>query len=243
MSFFEDNRCAQDETRMIGLELEHAFSFLAESRSGFVRAAADWLQYFDDPIDLLFALTGRTGQALGPWETFRFCALLGLTPHTAVAELAQDVLSEPLSLRFDAAPIAQAFAVAHAADCYPALNTHTAGALVDVLTRHLIEKTPETPFIAAALVAIAKVTGDTHAQAIGRCSALLADEQNLGIAPAMLEAAVLAGEHNLCALALDALAREQREDGGAASLYEHQILRGYVTLRAIALQLRLARKK
>ena len=102
------------------MDLPLALQFLDASSSRMIGLARSWMETREEPIDLLFVLSREVGQALGPWETFRLCALLGLTPAHAVHELGLDVLSEPVAASpRQLPPVAEAFAIAHARATWP----------------------------------------------------------------------------------------------------------------------------
>lgn len=102
------------------MDLNSALRFLDSSASRLIALARSWMDTREEPIDLLFVLSREVGQALGPWETFRLCALLGLTPAHAVRELGLDVLAEPVTATCPhLPPVSEAFAVAQARAAWP----------------------------------------------------------------------------------------------------------------------------
>lgn len=116
------------------MDLELALRFLDASHSRLIALARAWMDTREEPIDLLFVLSREVGQALGPWETFRLCALLGLTPAHAVRELGLDVLAEPVSASAGRLPpVAEAFAVAHARATWPQEEAPYATHICDAL--------------------------------------------------------------------------------------------------------------
>lgn len=217
-----------------------ALAFLAQSRSPFLRLAGEWLDRFDDPGELLVVLSGDVGQHLGPWDTFRHCALLGLFHSAAVRALGLDVLSEPLDAGGHPPPIAPALALAWARDRWPEEPAPHAARYLQALGERADGQIPDA-LVAAAELALAHPAGAApddgvfHA-ALARCGAALEGETAAALAVPIWEAAVLAGSpQGLDALAARAAAAGQEADGGLRGLDPHPILRGFVTLRAVGL--------
>ena len=102
---------------------QSASAYLASSESAFIRHGHQWLMHWEDPTDVLFALAGDTGQSLGPFDTFRICAILGLGPASAVRDLGHEILNEPPDQSHrPQQTIAHALALAHAHDLWPKEN-------------------------------------------------------------------------------------------------------------------------
>ncbi len=214
---------------MSGLDKERALAFLDRSRSAFLREAATWLRTFDDNADVLMLLSGDVGQQFGPWETFRFCALLGLGSSGAVQELALDVLAEPPSPR--GVPLAAAFAVAHAKE----LTVDADAPYWDAFVERLREAASNDDSAAFGIACARLALQDAEARL----------DPNEILLPAFaplstlaLEAALGRGHDDVAAAALNALATGQDDEGAAAAEARHPVLRGLVTLRALALQAR-----
>lgn len=210
-----------------------ALSFLDASRSRFVREASQWLQTFDDSADVLFSLSGDVGQKMGPWETFRFCALLGLSASSAVQELARDVLSEtPPSMR--APPIAATFAWVHACEIIGDDEAEE--------NRPLFERALANAEVASEDVAFAR---DCAFFALGNIANRPSDDvvKSAALAPfasLALEAALGRKDSALADAALASLGAHQAADGAVASEAKHPVLQAMTTLRAVALEGRYA---
>jgi|GEM_PF-2333676 len=218
-----------------------ALSFLSSSRSRFLQHAADWLDDFNDPVDVLFMLSQQTGQALGPWETARFCALLGLTPSAPVQEHLQDVLVEPVDGE-TSPPVAAAMALAHAKDVFVDADTPYAQDLVVALDAGRDKPNVAPCVVDAALLALCHARGalphdDIEAAALRSLPGYL--QQHPAYATTVLEAAVLANAVDLQAAALDVLGQEQTDAGAICGEERHPIRQGFITLRAVALVKRL----
>ena len=225
-----------------GLDVERALTFVRQTPSRFLSLAADWLTRFDDPVDLLFALCGPAGQALGPWETFRFCALLGLHPAKAVRELALDVLAEPLDATRPAPPIAPAIAIAHAA----ALDLDAPAAFAEV-ARDRLARPRDAHLAPPGAVACAQLML-THAQGPApdagcytKSRAMILDALDDGesaLSALAFEAALLSDDQPLATRAQTHLASAQQPDGGLLAWQRKRVLRAYATLRVLALIMR-----
>lgn len=218
---------------MSGLDRAAAIAFLNASRSRFVREASQWLQTFDDSADVLFSLSGDVGQKFGPWETFRFCALLGLSGSAAVQELARDVLSEtPPSMR--APPIAATFAWVHASEIIADDDAHE--------NRPLFERALARAEVSSEDVAFAR---DCAFFALGNAANRPADasvtsKEFAPLATLALEAALGRDDAPLAEAALASLGAHQAADGSVACEAKHPALRAMTTLRAVALEGRYA---
>ena len=147
------------------MDLSLALRFLDSSSSRMIGLARSWMETREEPIDLLFVLSREVGQALGPWETFRLCALLGLTPAHAVRELGLDVLHEPVvSSRQHLPPVAEAFAIAHARATWPQEPSPYAAFVCDCLCEADEESTNSYAIAAAAMAsALASTTASEQA--------------------------------------------------------------------------------
>ena len=217
-----------------------AHRFLAASRSRFVRIALEWLTTWEDPVDVLFALSGDVGQAFGPWDTFRYCALLGLAPAKAVRELGLDVLAEPVEApRF--APVSEAFALAHARATWPEEAAPWAASTLAALRERPCGTAHPAALAAAALalVSVDPSSPEDEVDAAGHALEVACGrdpEEASSAAAEVLEGAALAGRR-LPAAAADAVARlaraAQRDDGGLAAASEARLLRELATLRAL----------
>lgn len=226
------------ESAPAGLDVERALSFLRTSRSSFVRAAAGWLSDFADPVDVLLMLSGDVGQRLGPWETFRFCAVLGLEPTPQVRELGLDVLAEPME-EDDVPPIAQGVAIAWASSLWPAEAAPFAVSTREALTARRDHPRGHPALVAGALLGLAAPSGAApEAAAFALARGALVDAASTEVAGPVLEAAHLCGDPAVLTQALELVERSQQPDGGLLALGGHDALRGFSTLRALGVTLR-----
>jgi hypothetical protein len=213
------------------VDYDRALAFLQRSRSGLVRTAAEWLVEYDDPVELLFVLSRDTADAMGPYETFRYASLLGLTRARAVHELGLDVLAEPLD---DAPtpPVPHAFALAHARRAFPDEEAPYAGEVFDALKAREARGFHEG-LVAAARVAAAWAAGldaEGEARAV---EVLLEAEDGVQVAATAFEALHLAGLDTSSALAR--VTEGQQDDGGLTALSRNDVIRGLTTLRVMCL--------
>jgi hypothetical protein len=223
-------------------KLSAALKFLEESHSSFFQVTADWLRTLQDPSDVVLALSREVGEAIGPWETFRFCALLGLAESPAVKDLGLDVLEEGLDPDDSSPPLAQAFAIAHAHLAYPAEAAPHAPAVLSALSGDAPEGVPGF-LLAAAQVALTGPSGicrdDAYfARAQAVCMGALEGEEAGVASPSILEACLLGGvgpKERLSRLAREALGAAQQPDGGFVALAKNRLVRAFVTARAVAL--------
>lgn len=230
--------CPRGETMV---QLSSALSFLETCRSDFVAAGASWLRDRQDPGEVLIVASGPLSSTLGPWETYRMLAALGLDGAGSVRELALDVLAEPYegSMR---PPVAQALAIAWAHRAHPAEEAVGAEAVLAAL-KSADDPAVPAPLLDAALLALTGPRGPcdddaVYARAMGGCSRALETERAPIWAIAVLEACLTGGPdsaHTLSKTARRTLADAQEEDGGFPSLTRHHIVRGMVSLRAVAL--------
>jgi hypothetical protein len=230
-----------------GFDVEKAAHALAESGSRFCAHAADWLVHMDDPVALLLVLTKETGPALGPWATFRWCALLGLSPSVAVRGLAADVASEapdhPLSA------VDAAFAKAHVKDLYGDLTVEHVDTVVDMLAR---TDNDDVPVARLALANAGLAPSESSFAAL--IDATWSSEHAVRAAGPVLEALLLvapvARQQELVARAVHMLAESQDESGlvvvsgrARGDRASDRSANRFVTLRALALTTRLARER
>jgi hypothetical protein len=224
--------------------LSAALDFLDSTGSPFFMATAQWLRDLNDPSEVLIALSREVGDAIGPWETFRYCALLGLGESPAVRELGLDVLDEELDPSDPTPPLAQALAIAHAKLAYPQEDAPHAEAVLLALGQRQGDDGEIPPFlIGAAMVALSGPGGAARddalfAQAQATCIAALEGEAAPVACPTILEACLLGGvgpKEKLSRLARETLGRAQQADGGFVALADNKLVRGFVTARAVAL--------
>lgn len=221
-----------------------AARFLEQSRSRFLREAGQWLVALDDPADVLILLSGDVGQHLGPWDCFRHCALLGLHHSAAVKSLALDVLSEEPDPG-DGPPIAPAFAVAWAHDRFPEEDAPFAEGLLAMLqATHDDARVPKALNHAAQL-ALCGPSGaaadELRAEVIEAAidEHLLGDDQSsIALAVPVWEAAVVSGASSALAMSRELAIVGQQADGGLTALSDNVLLRGFATLRGLALEQR-----
>jgi hypothetical protein len=217
------------------IDLEAARAFLAKSRSGLLREAVRWLYERDDPVDLLFILSRDTADAMGPWDTFRYAALLGLTTAGPVRELGLDVLAEPLDEGDRLPPLHHALALAWAKRRFPDAAAPHAAAVLAALRDRPASSAPPALLLAAELALLPLVhepTAETSARLLG----LVAADDGPGVATTALEALVLAGAgEEARAKASQRMADGQQDDGGLAAPVQNVIVRGLTTLRALCL--------
>lgn len=222
-------------------DADAANRFLAQSRSPFLRDAAAWLTDFEDPVDVLFRLSREVGQAIGPWETFRFCALLGLTPAASVRELGEDVLAEPLDERSPEPPIAPAMALAHARAAYPELEAPYARRALTLVHEKRHAPGSNLALVASAQLALSYSEGacpdrTRFSDSMFACASVLKADGAAAVAGPILEAAVLSEDMSgLIDAAWAAIAAGQQDDGGVTALSEHMLVRGFATARVLAL--------
>ena len=228
-------------------ELTQAYSFLLQARSPFVRDASRWIINWDDPAPALVALSGDVGQRLGPFDTFRMCALLGLGHSQAVRTLGLDVLVEPFHEQGQASLMGQALAIAHAYDIWPDADRKTPTALLNVF-RSQLEADGLQQLMASlgilCLVGSAQIVNDEQLQhqafrvyaqtpitQLSSASALYAFETTLlndDMVPHREDAEKHVWQH-------------QGDDGGLVLADKPKAVRELETLRALALSLRLQR--
>lgn len=229
---------------MTAFDDERARDALLSSGSRFLAHAADWLAHHDDPVALLLVLTKETGPALGPWATYRWCAVLGLAQVGAVRALARDILDEEPDHPLVA--VDAAFAKAHAA----CVETESALSHRDVVVSFLARTDHDD--VASARLALAHTEragaeGPTHpARAlVDDVRARLAGARAPSIAGPALEAALLAPKGSRDEALVDAarlaLGRAQGDDGLVVVGPRARENR-FATLRALALHTRLARE-
>jgi hypothetical protein len=214
-----------------GFDAEAAAKFVEGARSRFCKLAVEWLVTWDDPVDVLFMLSGETGQAFGPWETYRFCALLGLTPADPVKELGLDVLVEPLNAMDKTPPLAHAGALAQAIATLGGEAPY-AEAVLDALEGREMPGVPPV-MMAAATLGLASQIGDPRAGAAAALVAAELREERTPWAVPCLEAAMLAGDEALIEAGRAALVRAQEADGSVFCDHTHPTLKALVTLRAL----------
>ena len=215
-----------------------AVRFLSASRSRFVLTALDWLTTGEDPVDVLFLLSREVGQALGPWDTYRLCALLGLGRSPSVRELGLDVLAEPVSRpRF--APVSEAFALAHARVALPEEEAPWAGKVRAALLESPAGAAPPAAIAAAAwaLAGQDPTIEDGTLQAAAEASAqALQGPFGPRAAAEGLEALLLVGARAPIS-AVEAVgkiaAASQQADGGLSAPSDAPRLRELATLRAL----------
>jgi hypothetical protein len=220
-----------------------AHTFLQQSRSPFLRQAGHWVMHWDDPSDILLALAGDVGQRLGPFETFRTCALLGLARAASVQELGLDVLVEPPQRStVDGPPAAHAIALGHAHDLWPKKRGPYAEKIRDALVPHVASTNRmHSGNSCAALLALTGEGGispcpPAHQLAREKCLALLQSDLTGTLACMVWEISFLnQSTKGLRSLALNLLQERQHEDGGLLPPSEHILSRGFMTLRALAL--------
>jgi hypothetical protein len=217
------------------IDTDRAIAFLAKSRSKLLAESARWLVEYDDPVDLLFILSRDTADAMGPYETFRYAALLGLIPAGPVRELGLDVLAEPLSDEDKTPPVAHAFALAHARRAFPEEDAPYAAHVLDALE----ERKPagmHAGHIAAAKLAVAAVAGEEPAPYADALRAALDDDDAVAWSATAYEAAALSEASDaLTARALERVSEGQQADGGLTALLSHDVFRGLATLRVVCL--------
>lgn len=212
-----------------------ALSFLAKSRSRLLREAARWLTERDDPVDLLFILSRDTADALGPFDTFRYAALLGLTPAPPVRELGLDVLAEPLSDGDRLPPVHHALALAWAKRALPSEDAPYASSVLKAL-RARKDPNAHPALLASAELALLPLVGEDPSETLGTLARLLDAEDAPAVATTAYEALVLsAAKGALVEAALARMSEGQREDGGLSAQLEHPVVRGLATLRAVCL--------
>lgn len=217
------------------LDVEAARAFLGRSRSRLLREGARWLAEREDPVDLLFLLSRDTADAMGPWDTFRYAALLGLTPAGPVRELGLDVLAEPPAEDDRLPPLHHALALAWAKRSFPAEDAPFAGAVLAALRGRPAAGAPRALLLAAEL-ALAPLTNEPTGGLVAALEALLEREDGATTATTTLEAFVLAGASaGARERAIERLAQGQQEDGGLSAPVDNAIVRGLTTLRALCL--------
>ena len=208
-----------------------AHALLDRSRFKFIRDVSAWLKTFDDSVDVLFALSGDVGQKFGPWETYRWCAVLGAATSSAVISLGHDVLSEtpPAS---SAPPISSAFAVAHAHELLAPAGAEREQP--SLFLAALARATTSPPQEALAVQCARLALGD---DAVVISPAVVVSEQMASLATLVLEAALGRGPaaEPLASAAIASLGQFQTEEGGAAAGATHAFLRELTTVRALAL--------
>lgn len=217
------------------VDVERALSFLSQSRSRLLREAARWLAERDDPVDLLFILSRDTAEALGPFDTFRHAALLGLVAAPAVRELGLDVLAEPLSDEDKLPPVHHALALAWAKRALPEEEAPHAA---DVLGALRARKDPSAhpALLCSAELALLPLVGEDPSETLATLARLLDEEDAPRVATTAYEALVLADAKGaLVEMALARMSEGQREDGGLSAQLEHPVYRGLTTLRAVCL--------
>lgn len=215
------------------LDTSRALAFLEKSRSRLLREAARWLRERDDPVDLLFILSRDTAEALGPFDTFRYAALLGLTPAPAVRELGLDVLAEPLTEGDRLPPVHHALALAWAKRSLPDEDAPYASSVLEAL-RARKDPNAHPALLCSAELALLPLTGEDPSETLGTLARLLDAEDAPTVATTAYEALVLsAAKGALVEAALARMSEGQREDGGLSAQLEHPVVRGLATLRAV----------
>ncbi len=224
------------------VDTARALAFLSGSRSKLLREAARWLVERDDAVDLLFILSRDTAETLGPFDTFRYAALLGLLPAAPVRELGLDVLAEPLSDADRLPPVQHALALAWAKRGLPDEESPYAAIVLEALrTRKAGRDVGAHPLLlASAELALLPLVPDAMDEQGGevcaRLARLLDEEDAPGLATTAYEALFLAGRHGaLHDAALARMTEGQRDDGGLSAQVEHPVYRGLTTLRAVCL--------
>ena len=223
------------------IDYEKGFHFLESLESPFLVHVSNWLSTKQDPTDLLLDLSHHVGQALGPWETFRFCSLFHLTPAAPVRELGMDVLAETYQPD-GTPPIAQAFSVAHAYRTWP--EHHTAGAndIVSELLKSSQDGLPQG-LLASAIVALTGPQAaapqpaifEAHTEVIAR--ALEREDHQMTVMNG-LESILLSG--TLATMPLrrtlwELMPQLQNDDGSFPSTSEQRLVKGLMTAKALAL--------
>lgn len=224
------------------VQLSKAFEFLNGLDSIFLQNVVVWLREMQDPTDVLLDLSHDVGQNLGPWETFRFCSLLKLTPAQPVQELGQEVLAEPFKVEEKTPAVAQAFALAHAHLHWPEVDASATSTILDHLAQFPPDGLPGSA-LAAAQMALCGPEGlfpDDHrfAQIMGaQMNGLEQDFHPAGL-PGLFEAILLvklAPQHLSHRKLRSALAQSQLPDGSFPSFSKQRLVRGLVTVKALAL--------
>lgn len=217
------------------IDTEAALSFLSKSRSKLLREAARWLVERDDPVDLLFVLSRDTAEAMGPFDTFRYAALLGLLPANPVRELALDVLAEPLTDKDQLPPLHHALALGWAKRGLPEEDApHAASVLHGLLTRR--SGGAHEALLASAELALLPLVEEEQGDVLARLASVLDAEDAPQVATTVYEALFLAGAKGaLTEAALAKMAEGQRDDGGLSAQVEHPVYRGLTTLRGVCL--------
>lgn len=222
------------------VDVERALAFLAKSRSRLLREAARWLTERDDPVDLLFVLSRDTAFALGPFDTFRYAALLGLVPAAAVRELGLDVLAEPLTEGDRLPPVHHALALAWAKRSLPDEDAPYAASVLEALRARKDPNAHPLLLCSAALALTPLTDGDTS-ETLATLARYLDAEDARTLATTAYEALLLArAKGALVEAALARMTEGQREDGGLSAPLEHPVVRGLTTLRAVCLCLTFA---
>ena len=222
---------------------DHAVQFLQSVRSPFVREATRWLLEWDDPAPTLLALAGDVGQKLGPFETFRMCALLGLAHSRAVKELGREVLAEPAHDPANLHPFHQALAVAHAHHIWPTIADTPPDGLLDAL-RLMLNDGPHPTLSALGILCLVGNDGlmpdeQLMNKVFSICDQAKPEEEMSAFPIFLLEATFLNEQTSgLREKALSWLGQRQDADGGLGSASQHQSIRAMETLRTLALSLR-----
>lgn len=216
------------------VDVERALAFLARSRSRLLREAARWLVERDDPVDLLFILSRDTADALGPFDTFRYAALLGLVRAPAVRELGLDVLAEPPG-DDKLPPVHRALALAWAKRSLPDEDAPYASSVLEAV-RARKDPSAHPALLCSAELALLPLTGADPSEALATLARLLDGEDAPQVATTAYEALVLSGGKGaLLEAARARMSEGQRDDGGLSAQLEHPVYRGLTTLRAVCL--------
>lgn len=217
------------------MDESRAREFLRHSRSRFVREGLRWLEQRDDPVDLLFLLSRDLAEALGPYDTFRHAALLGLAPVPAVRELGFDVMAEPLTTE-DGPPLHHALALGWAHAIWPEEEAPHAAQVLEQLQRGPVHGVHPALLLSSEL-ALSSLLRVSPASRRAQVAAALDAEDAPAFAATLLEAICLAGlDDDLRLRCLERVAAGQLEDGGLQALVAHPVVRAMTTLRVLCLQ-------
>lgn len=224
------------------VRLTQAFDFLEGLESDFLQNVVDWLRHMRDPTDVLLDLSHDLGQNLGPWETFRFCSLLKLTPADPVRGLGEEVLAEPYNPEGGIPPVAQAFALAHAHFHWPSLPAPAAAEVLAHLQTFTDDSLPAAVLDAAQL-ALTGPQGLCPDEALfGQLMGARTQELGETMVPAgispLFEACLLSqlgAQHPFHRHLRELMSQSQLSDGSFPSFAQQRMVRGLVTVKALAL--------
>jgi len=224
------------------VQLSKAFEFLEGLESDFLHNVVHWLRHMQDPTDVLLDLSHDLGQNLGPWETFRFCSLLKLTPAQPVRGLGEEVLAEPYEPEEGIPPVAQAFALAHAHFHWPEIAAPAAPQILAALQAFSGGVLPASVLDAAQMALCGPGGACPDEILFGQLTGNRTDDLDAGTEAAGISAVFeaclvtqLGAQHPLHRRFRDSLAQSQLPDGSFPAFATQRMVRGLVTVKALAL--------